>query len=896
MNKKILSIMMAGILLLNVPVFAVSISEVGDISEMASVSDSTVSYPIFVIGRAAKPEDVAAALNVALGLAAGLTTEETVDIPGTSVEAVTGGAKIATAGTFLTPYMNPQDVKSIYTESDIPSILATKTFSTTSGGYQYKQYLYLGGENPNPSMAKIVFDKPTNENVPRIAFKLPANQILYKYKMTFSTPVSLSGVTDQPSLDQLLQGATINLLGKDFVISSLTYGGGSTPVQDMTLLGGRNVVSISTDASKTVTLDSKGYIITLSAVGKETIGGKEYLSAIGDVNGESFQMRAGDTRTLADGTKIAIIKVFQGKTGTADFVTMTIGVNEVKVSASGTVTRGTASISELTSEITQTSTGWSALGITYKPGQDDWMDVGESLEDLFVSAFNIKFNSIFPQFTDSVNRQAVTFTPSGYNMMLSYRNAVGNDRQMHTLYYKGGQFYWASADFSSLTNSDNLMRDVIFDESKNISAIDQDYFVIQKAGFSHVIQFTSLTPSSKQMTFLDEAGNSITATYDTSYVGYLIIDGTSYKINVVDETKKIVRIDLNGNSNIASSAGEEYSYLVPKLVTAGQGGIYFYKGSQTVAPTTSGVYADIGLLGFKLINDTLTAGHVEVAGHSIGTFTSGTVSNIIGNQYTGYMDVIVNCDASLNCNIGLGTVSTGMQINRGFVLVEEALQGGTTHNWIYFPVQWDSGNTRTYIGTPVSSDSNYKNIALIGSTSEYRGMTTYGTYVTYITSTGGGSATSSYPDSFIYANIYILGPDGKVTSGTTAGTVTTQTYHPVLTDAVKLDDEVTTSDKNNYDLVVVGGPCVNKLAADVLGKTYPACGADSGITTDKGLIQVFDDQYVVGKSVLLIAGWEAEHTDLACQLVQRGLPGATTTQKEKSVLTVSGTVSSPVYS
>lgn len=896
MNTKILSVIMTGILLLNVPVFAVSISEAGDISDMASVSDSTVSYPLFVIGRAAKPEDVAAALNTALGLAAGLTTENTINIPGTSVESVTDGAKIATAGTFLTPYMNPQDVKSIFTESDIPSILATKTFSTTGSGYQYKQYLYLGGESPNPNMAKIVFDKPTNENAPRISFKLPANQILYKYKMTFSTPVSLSGVTDQSSLDQLLQGTTMNILGKDFVISSLTYGGGSIPIQDMTLLGGRNVISVSTDASKTVILDSKNYIITLSAVGQETIGGKTYLSAIGDVNGESFQMRAGDTRTLADGTRIAAIKIFQGKTGTADYVTMTIGVSEVKISASGTVTKGTTSISELTSEITQTSTGWSTIGITYKPSQDDWMDIGEFLEDLFVSAFDIKFNSVFPQFTDSVNRQVITLQPSGYNMMLGYKNAVGNEKQMYTLYYKGGQFYWASIDFSSLTNSDNLMRDVIFDESKNISAIDQDYFVIQKAGFSHVMQFTSLTSSSKQMTFLDEAGNSITATYDISYVGHLIVDGTDYKLNVLDEAKKIVRIDLNGNSNIASNAGEEYSYLVPKLITSGQGGIYFYNGNKTVVPTTSGAYADIGLVGFELINDSLTTGHVEVAGHNIGSFAVSSVSNIAGNQYTGYMDVIVSCDASLNCSIGLGTASTSMQNNRGFVLVEEALQGGTMHNWIYFPVQWDSGNTRTYIGTPVSSDANYKNIALIGSTSEYRGMTTYGTYVTYITSTGGGSATASYPDSFVYGNVYILGPDGKISSGTSAGTVTTQTYHPVLTDIVKLDDELTTSDKNSYDLIVVGGPCVNKVAADILGKTYPACGADSGLTEDKGLIQVFNNKYATGKSVLLIAGWEAEHTDLACQLVQRSLPGATTAQKAKSILTVSGTVSSPVYS
>jgi len=119
---------------------------------------------------------------------------------------------------------------------------------------------------------------------------------------------------------------------------------------------------------------------------------------------------------------------------------------------------------------------------------------------------------------------------------------------------------------------------------------------------------------------------------------------------------------------------------------------------------------------------------------------------------------------------------------------------------------------------------------------------------------------------------------------------------PVTSDVVKLDTEVTSSDKTNYDLIVVGGPCINRLAAEVLDKTYPACGAESGIPENAGLIKLVADKFATGKTALLIAGWEAGDTDLAARIVQTGFPGATDTQKAGAEVTVTGTVASPSYS
>jgi hypothetical protein len=91
-------------------------------------------------------------------------------------------------------------------------------------------------------------------------------------------------------------------------------------------------------------------------------------------------------------------------------------------------------------------------------------------------------------------------------------------------------------------------------------------------------------------------------------------------------------------------------------------------------------------------------------------------------------------------------------------------------------------------------------------------------------------------------------------------------------------------------LIVVGGPCVNSVAAEVLGLVYPACGTDSGLTPDTAKIGVVDDKYASGLKVVLVYGWEAKDTRLAANVLQN-YDQATVASKlvGKSSVTVSGT-------
>jgi hypothetical protein len=912
--KKIIATILTAIMTLSSFV-GVLAADLGDYPGFLFVDHTLDSYVVY--GEYAAAADVAGGTDLAVRLAG--ESYQLVTSAATSGESVSGGdgVRLRTPGNELTPWASMASVKGILTATDLPDMLVTDTFQSASGSsYQYKQYLYIASDSSGSaasSPANVRFERPTTENTPRIGLKTPSANNLYAYKLSFSTPVAIGTATDTDAeLQAILQGTTLNMLGQDFVISDCTYSSAAVPINTMTLLGGKQVLTVGSDADTSVTVDGKEFTIHLSSVLEETVGGTTYKTAVGDINGVGFTLRSGNT-VVVDGVTFGAIKVLRsGVTGGIDYLKVAAGADKIKIANSGTVTKGTATEPTLTASITATAAaGWSAMTITYAPSVDSWLAEGESVEDVFAGTFNIKFNSLKPAFDDATSRQTLTFSPSGVNMLLTYRNAGGNEKQMYSLYYDSGTWRWASVGAGSPSNYDNNWRDVIFDEGSNISAIEQDYFVVQKAGFSHTLQFTSYTPSTSELIFTDEAGNSITATNDSSNNADLIVDGNTYKVHVNETTKKIAHIDLNGDGYIAGTVttglgaldannqmGREYSYLVPEKITTAQGGLYFYRGNNTVTLTSDWLYPQLGFAGIRLFNDTYPGATVTVATYSAGSWTNestsvgamsyatNTPSNV--TYSSDYIDYIVNCwnnsVGNILCNVALGSTSSAANNigasdmktdSRGFVLVEEALQGTNTHNWIYLPVAYDSTNARTYINTPVSDNSHYANTAVVGTSTEYKGLTQYGTLVEYLSSTLGGSATIKYPDTYTYANVYVLAPEVTVSLTEQAGD-TVKKVVPITNAVAKLDSEITSAATVGKNLVLVGGSCANDWVQELvdagkLDATYTCEGGTpgSGWVSGEGYIWLVEDGFTTGQDVVVAAGTTRTETRKVCSVLQQ---------------------------
>ncbi|MCD6275047.1 MAG: S-layer protein, partial [Candidatus Aenigmarchaeota archaeon] len=82
------------------------------------------------------------------------------------------------------------------------------------------------------------------------------------------------------------------------------------------------------------------------------------------------------------------------------------------------------------------------------------------------------------------------------------------------------------------------------------------------------------------------------------------------------------------------------------------------------------------------------------------------------------------------------------------------------------------------------------------------------------------------------------------------------------------DPEIETA-KTEKNLILVGGPAVNRLTAQALGLSYPSYGEASTIPENAAVIKLVNDAFTTGKVALIVAGWEAENTQAACSVLQK---------------------------
>jgi hypothetical protein len=120
------------------------------------------------------------------------------------------------------------------------------------------------------------------------------------------------------------------------------------------------------------------------------------------------------------------------------------------------------------------------------------------------------------------------------------------------------------------------------------------------------------------------------------------------------------------------------------------------------------------------------------------------------------------------------------------------------------------------------------------------------------------SADVEYHGGEVYANVYVAAP-----SVTSTGITKVVSVKDTEVDSVK--------DKN---LVVLGGSCINTVAAKLLGSNAALCGSAFSDATTVGagqyLIQVVASPYNAQKVAMLVAGFEAAETTAAAAKVKEG--------------------------
>lgn len=177
----------------------------------------------------------------------------------------------------------------------------------------------------------------------------------------------------------------------------------------------------------------------------------------------------------------------------------------------------------------------------------------------------------------------------------------------------------------------------------------------------------------------------------------------------------------------------------------------------------------------------------------------------------------------------------------------------------------DSGDAPILaLNASVSGDADGKELASsLGTVSDTTAMTDpsnsdvsyyVSNYGETLTATTSDSSPTKYelsiPDSQAEVKLYVT--SGATTSTTSTDGTLTQVQ---VVDASKLDSEI--ADATAQNLIVVGGPCVNTVAAELLGS--PA-DCTEGFTPGVARVKFFDND---GVYAMLVAGYSGDDTRLA---------------------------------
>ena len=112
---------------------------------------------------------------------------------------------------------------------------------------------------------------------------------------------------------------------------------------------------------------------------------------------------------------------------------------------------------------------------------------------------------------------------------------------------------------------------------------------------------------------------------------------------------------------------------------------------------------------------------------------------------------------------------------------------------------------------------------------------------------------------------------GALFTAATTGTATTTTTTAFTGAVARLDTEIT--DKTATNMILIGGPCVNRLTADALAQTYPACGTEVatalGVPLDGAQIALYNNAFNGTKVAMTVMGTDAAGTRAASEVLKR---------------------------
>ena len=826
----ILGAIMAGASLL-APALAADLSEY----PAPFVTDGDTNF-LIVVGADADPADVVGAINIAVRLGAEPGEQKTATT-GVTGSTVSEGVSLSTPTTklYLSDAINT--VKQTLTSSDLPNILKEETFTDKAGlDYKYSQYIRVGSN-------VIDFDqRDTNADpVVAIAMSTSSSNPLYNISISFNKALNFTSPNTK--------GREIALMGKTYTISA------DTDSDTIILYGAAVEDTWSAGEEKVITIDGNQYTIKVLGVtsGTTDVVTVSVNGAVEDIN-EGSSMKVGGLSIYA---KRVSAYTAPEATGSA---TLQIGSQKLTLEDGTEVMVGDANDAIDGTLVSFTGTPESLSGIDiaiYAPDSDnDYVSTDKEFTDPVFGNFKVIVGSVNPDLTADTKEQIKLTTAGDDTVKITFTDYKGNTQSIEFAHHNGTTFNLA----------DDNGRDIHVVEGESV--YKYEYVLFGKEDYGHLVQITNIRNSTgtanDYITMKDVMDPSTVyrvESWSSEGTGSIVIDGKTYTITFVDDgTNPYMTID-----DPQGSAGDKVIY--PTIRTSKGADLAFVAnatfslsgmdGKDIILPTGS---VDVTLVNATEGKYNLTSGGTTVL---LDTGTAGEEVNLTVGQVTYKFattstvnQTILNIDGVTTPAILLKEeVDANVEYNAVIVDTEGA---GTSTNGVGVNNVVMTGTSYNDIGT--SDDDITENL-------DY-----YGTFVRVdATDSDQKTATIYYPDNQMTIDVFIAPTTATVTTGT-AGVVTYEEVAPIKDNIARLDTDTEVElAKLNKNLILVGGPCANKVVEALAneGKTLTCSEWLDGTHVGEARIQLIEDAFTAGKVALIVAGLNAENTRAACSVLQQ---------------------------
>ncbi len=720
------------------------------------------------------------------------------------------------------------DINTFIGDTDLAA-LSDGTWSTNEQDYDYHQFLFfddVGFDTASPS--SIVKYAENDDEVTADFFYIGNGKQIARFKLEF-TSTAQSDVTDSAGsadstglyLDDF-DSTEFSLMGSTYSVVQarrLTTGGESVK---LTLMAGSTKDTLFEGESKTYTIGDKTYDVSLTYV--------DETYAKFTVNGEATnKLQDGETYVLSDKSEVGVSEVlYQSYAGGIHSATFYLGAKKVELKddnitnasnngynlivgsedIDGTTVIVTGTDNDVTLRISTIEVNMTAEDDFFVPSSGKLSEVvvaaDEEEEVLMAGGFDVEYKGLTTEKTEEIK-----LASSGTRRyQLSLFDGDGNKVDLPVAYAEA-QYNLTVGEASSATARSQLNNKRLIWNETTAAAIN--------AGIQSNV-------------------STVGGVYKNDY--FIVTGGTA-----ADGSAKSYLLQYKG-----ADASTKTSPKM-KFKNLGSGETLEYS---VTAVTTTDTVCTIKLGGYSFLVHNATAVSADDFAVAPDMNGGGAVA-----------DATINFVDYYGSQWAFSTVgsneSNGTAENQQFLTITQTTPNADDYdNWhptgVILNITSTSGPEVRAAMRTATSDMSL--LAPEGVTETTYGYTSMGTFVTLNSpSSDPQQLTMEYPEKQRLPQLFIT--SGATTSATSGdGSLTAVT----IVDATKLDSEIASVSAQN--LIVVGGPCVNTVAAELLGN--PADCAE-GFTPGKARVKLFEQAN--GNVAMLVAGYSGQDTRLAGKVV-----------------------------